>query len=177
MIVEPIRKFLSLNKSISSNGTLPFLFLLISNDEKIVNAIIPKMITTMLVMVSSLNIKIPRTNKTRPINEIIVPVISKSSLDSVGVKSGIFLCITKIKTTTINSHANPYLQERNVVMIPPKSGPIAAESATITLSIAKANVRFSPEYVPLTMETVAGVINAPATPSITAHPINSIVSL
>ena len=79
--------------------------------------------------------------------------------------------------TISSSLANPYLQLRNVVIIPPKSGPTAAESAAITLSIAKANVRLSPEYVPLIMETVAGVINAPARPSITAHPINNIVSL
>ena len=119
----------------------------------------------------------PRTNRIRPTNEIIEPVISKSLLDSVGSKSGILFCITKMNMTIINSHANPYLQLRNVVMIPPNIGPTAAESATITLSIAKANVRLSPEYVPLIMETVAGVINAPAKPSITAQPINNIVSL
>jgi hypothetical protein len=44
----------------------------------------------------------------------------------------------------------------------------------MTPTIAKATVRLSPEYVPLIMETVAGIINAPATPSITAHPINNI---
>ena len=118
-----------------------------------------------------------KTNKTRPINEIMEPAISKSFLDSIGVKSGIFFCITMMKMTIINSHANPYLQLRNVVMIPPKRSPIAAESATITISIVKANVRLLPEYVPLIIETVAGVISAPAIPSITSHPINSIVSL
>ena len=92
------------------------------------------------------------------------------------MKSGIFLCMTKIRTTIINSNANPYLQLRNVVMIPPKSGPIAAAIATITLSIAKANVRLSQEYVPLIMEMMAGSINAPATPSTTAYPTNSIVA-
>ena len=132
----------------------------------------PKTITTMLAVGSSDNVKIPRTNKKRPITEIIEPAISKSFLDSVGAKSGIFFCITKIMTTIINSNANPYLQLRNVVMIPPKSGPIAAAIATITLSIARAYVRLSPEYVPLIMEMVAGSINAPAIPSTTAHPIN-----
>ena len=175
-MAEPTRKFLSLNKSISSNGTLPFIFLFISNNAKIAKVITPKIITTILVVVLSLSIKIPRTNKIRPINEIIVPVISKSFLVSVGAKSGIFFRITKIKIMIINSLANPYLQLRNVVMIPPKSGPTAAESAAITLSIAKANVRLSPEYVPLIMEMVAGVIKAPAIPSITDYPINNIVS-
>ena len=42
------------------------------------------------------NDKIPKTNKTRPINEIIAPVISKSFLDSVGVKSGILFLNIKI---------------------------------------------------------------------------------
>ena len=79
--------------------------------------------------------------------------------------------------TIINSHANPYLQLKNVVIIPPKSGPIADATAPITPTIAKPVVCLSPEYVPLTMETVAGNINAPAIPSITAHPINNIVSL
>ena len=79
--------------------------------------------------------------------------------------------------TITNSHANPYLQLRNVVITPPKSGPTAAALAPITPTIAKATVRFSPEYVPLIMETVAGNINAPATPSIAAQPINNIRAL
>ena len=128
-------------------------------------------------MVQLVSDKIPRTNKTRPINEIIAPVMSKSFLDSVGVKLGILLCSTKIKITPINSHANPYLQLKNVVMTPPKSGPIAAATAPITPTIAKATVRFSPEYVPLIMEMVAGSINAPAIPSITDHPINTLKHL
>ena len=121
--------------------------------------------------------KIPKTNKTSPTNEIRAPVMSKSLLDSVGTKLGILLCISKIMKTIINSHANPYLQLKNVVMTPPKSGPIAAAIAPITPTIARATVRFSPEYVPLMMETVAGIINAPAIPSITDHPINNIVAL
>ena len=99
----------------------------------------------MLVEVFFVSIKIPQTNKTNPMSEIIAPVISKSFLDSVGLKSGILCCITKIKITNTNSTANPHLQLKNVVMIPPNSGPTAAEMETITLSIAKANVRFSPE--------------------------------
>ena len=89
----------------------------------------------------------------------------------------ILFCRTKIIITIINSHANPDLQLKNVVMTPPKSGPIADASAPITLTTASPIVRLSPEYVPLTMETVAGSINAPARPSITAHPINNIVVL
>ena len=88
-MVEPTRKFLSLNKSISSNGTLPFLFLLISNNAKTAKAIMPKIITDCTCYGISVNIKIPRTNKIRPINEIMAPVMSKSLLDSVGSKSGI----------------------------------------------------------------------------------------
>ena len=101
----------------------------------------------------------------------------RSLLDSVGVKSGILLRIIKIMKTISNSHPNPYLQLKNVVMTPPKSGPIAAATAPITPTIAKATVRFSPEYVPLIMEMVAGSINAPAIPSITDHPINNIKAL
>ena len=103
--------------------------------------------------------------------DVFVDMIRINS--SVGSKSGILCCITRIKITNINSTANPHLQLKNVVMTPPKSGPTAAEMETITLSIAKANVRFSPVYIPLIRETVAGVINAPAIPSINAHPINN----
>ena len=56
-------------------------------------------------------------------------------------------------------------------------GIIAAATAPITPTIAKATVRFSPEYVPLIKETVAGNINAPAIPSMSDHPINNIVEL
>ena len=143
----------------------------------IIVAIIPTIITPILVLKSLVNDKIPYTNKTRPINEIMVPVMSKSFLDSVGGNLGILLCSNKIMITIINSDANPYFQLKNVVMTPPKSGPIAAAIAPMTPMIAKANVRFSPWYVPLIMETVAGIINAPATPSITAHPINNMVEL
>ncbi len=80
-------------------------------------------------------------------------------------------------TTIINSHANPCLQLKNVVITPPKSGPIADATALIALTFARLIVRFSQEYVPLTMETVAGSINAPATPYITDHPINNITAL
>ena len=170
-MIAPTRKFLSLNKSISSKGTFPFLFLLISNQANIARITKPKTITATLEE-SFVSIKIPQTNKISPITEIIVPVMSKSFLDSVGLKSGILCCITKISITNINSTANPHLQLKNVVMTPPNRGPTAAEMETITLSIAKANVRCSPEYIPLIKETVAGVINAPAIPSINAHPIN-----
>ena len=128
-------------------------------------------------MISLVRDKIPRINKTRPITEIIAPIISNSLLLSVGSKLGILLCNIKIRTTIINSHANPYLQLKNVVITPPNSGPIAAAIPPITPAIAKAIVRFSPEYVPLIIERVAGSINAPATPSITAHPINNITAL
>ena len=140
----PTRKFLSFNNSISNNGTLPFLFLLSSNHANPINAIIPKIITIMLVLKSSVSDKIPNTNKTRPIIEIMAPVMSRSLIDSVGTKLGILLCNTKIRITPINSHANPYLQLRNVVMTPPKSGPTAAAIAPMTPTIANAIVRFSP---------------------------------
>ena len=88
-MIVPTRKFLSLNNSTSSNGTLPFLFLLISNHAKTAKIIMPKIITVVLVVISLVKDKIPRTNKTRPINEIMAPVTSSSLLDSVGSKSGI----------------------------------------------------------------------------------------
>ena len=62
IMVVPTRKFLSLNKSISSNGTLPFLFLLISNNAKTARTIRPTIIADMLKVVSSVSIKIPITN-------------------------------------------------------------------------------------------------------------------
>ena len=76
IIIVPTRNFLSLNNSTSSNGVLPFLFLLISRNAKINNALRPKTISIMLLVISSVNDKIPKINKTRPINEIIAPVIS-----------------------------------------------------------------------------------------------------
>ena len=85
-MVVPARKFLSLNNSISSNGILPFLFLLISKHANAAKTAMPKIITIMLVLKSSVKNKIPRTNKTRPINEIMAPVMSNSLLDSVGSK-------------------------------------------------------------------------------------------
>ena len=75
----------------------------------------------------------------------MAPVMSNSLLDSVGTKSGIFFCIIKIKAMIINSHANPYLQLKNVVITPPKSGPTADATAPITPTIAKPAVRLSPE--------------------------------
>lgn len=62
-MVVPTRKFLSLNNPTSSNGTSPFLFLLISNNAKTNKAIMPKIIATMLILISSDNVKIPKTNK------------------------------------------------------------------------------------------------------------------
>ena len=88
-MVVPTRKFLSFNNSTSNNGTLPFLFLLSSNHANPAKAINPAIITIMLVLKSLVSDKIPNTNKTRPINEITAPVVSKSLLDSVGAKLGI----------------------------------------------------------------------------------------
>ena len=95
LIDVPIRKFLSLNNSTSSNGTLPDLFLLSSNHIKIAKTINPKIISIMLVATSLVRVKIPSTSKRRHIPESIAPIISRSFLDSVGLKSGILFCITK----------------------------------------------------------------------------------
>ena len=76
----------SLNKSISSNGTFPDLFLLSSCHIKIAMIINPIIISHMLVVTSLVRVNIPSTSKTRPMLEIIVPIISKSFLDSVGLK-------------------------------------------------------------------------------------------
>ena len=118
----------------------------------------------MLVVTSLVRVKIPSTSKKRPILEIIAPIISRSFLDSVGLKSGILFCITKINKMNINSNAKVYLQLKKVVMIPPRSGAkVSASPATIP-KVAKAIVRFLPEYVPLIIETMAGSINAAAIP-------------
>ena len=82
----PMRKFLSLNKSTSSKGTFPDLFLLSSYDIKIARIINPKIISHMLTLTSLVRVNIPSTSKTRPMLEIIVPIISKSLLDSAGLK-------------------------------------------------------------------------------------------
>lgn len=79
--------------------------------------------------------------------------------------------------TTINSSSmNPTLQLKNVVTTPPNNGPIAAAIPAIALLIARAKVRLSSLYVPLIMEIVAGVINAPPNPSSRDHPINKVIA-
>ena len=168
---------MSLNNSTSSNGTLPDLFLLSSNHIKIAKTINPKIISIMLVATSLVRVKIPSTSKRRHIPESIAPIISRSLLDSVGLKSGILFCIAKINKMNINSNAKVYLQLKKVVISPPRSGAKISASPAITPRVAKAIVRFLPEYIPLIIETMAGSINAAATPLIAAHPTKNIVTL
>ena len=63
-----------------------------------------------------------------------------------------------------------------MVTTPPNNGPIAAAIPTIALEIARAVVRIWPSYVPLMIDIVAGVINAPPIPSNSDHPIKSIIA-
>ena len=81
-----------------------------------------------------------------------------------------------MNTTINNSSTNPNLQLKNVVTTPPNNGPMAAAIPAIALLIARAKVRLLSLYVPLIMEIVAGVINAPPNPSSKDHPINNVVA-
>ena len=75
-----------------------------------------------------------------------------------------------------NSNAKVYLQLKKVVMTPPMIGAETSASPAIIPRVAKAIVRFLPEYVPLIIETMAGSINAPAIPLIADHPTKNIIT-